>query len=1207
MSQTDHSKQSSGFRKSDVLEGLLESIDDLAWAATPDNRRLLFINAAAETLYGVPLEELKAAPERLARAIHTEDQPVIAQRWEQLQKTGQATSEYRVVRPDGEVRWVSERVRMVSDEDGQPHHLEGLARDITSSRSDLTALQESPALRDADAAYCSLVDSLPISVTCKDREGRIQFANERFCQQAGRPLEALLGKTDFDLFPAHLAKKYRLDDQRVLERGEVYHAIEEHATGDQPTYAEVFKTPLRDSREQIIGVQIMYWDVTAQKQAAASAQYQKFLLDTLLKHVPDAIYFKDQSSRFIRLSESLASKLGLRNIEQAIGKSDADFFSRQHAQRALSDERQVMATGEPIVGKLEHETYENRPDTWCSTTKVPLRDANGMIIGTFGVSRDVTEQKQAEQKLARERDLLRTIINQLPDLIFVKDRVGRFVTVNQALLNLMGLETEDQLIGKSDFDFLPLEIVCNYIADDQLVMRTGEPLLDQEEVSQTREGAELWFLTTKVPLRDSDGTIIGLVGIGHDITSRKKAAQELISAKESADAANRAKSDFLANMSHEIRTPMNAIIGMTELLLDTDIDDSQRDYLKMVQASGESLLSIINDILDFSKIEAGKLELDECVFDVREGLGDTMKTLALRAHAKQLELAFRVEPDVPQCLIGDGGRLRQIIVNLVGNAIKFTEQGEVVVEVTSIEMLDNQVRLQVCVRDTGIGIPEEQQKRIFNEFEQADTSTTRRFGGTGLGLAISSRLVRIMGGELWMESQIGVGSQFHFTVALGRADADFNHFAELVVVGGTRVLVVDDNATNRQILCEMLKNWGMQPEAMENASQGLERLQQAEGAGTPFGLVLSDVQMPDVDGFEFVEWVRGTPAVANTPVIMLTSGGRNGDAARRIELKVAERLMKPVKQSELFDAIVRVLGVTSAERESAKEPAESETAQPLDSLKVLLAEDNVVNQKLAVGVLEKQGHTVQVVPNGQAALERLEEEEFDLVLMDVQMPILDGLAATRLIREQEQITGDHLPIIAMTAHAMKGDREECLNAGMDEYIAKPIRVSAMQEKFVEVIERYGLSNDRRRPNQAQAASKRQEVRMDHASLETPSSSENPPEPVVDWERAMAIVGGDPRLLDEIISVYLLEKNSLRDTMERSLKSGDTDRLYRAAHTLKGASAAIGASRATSMSSTLEMAARNREIDRLPELFEELIDQLDAVEKEIHRKQSEPQD
>jgi two-component system sensor histidine kinase/response regulator len=376
----------------------------------------------------------------------------------------------------------------------------------------------------------------------------------------------------------------------------------------------------------------------------------------------------------------MAEKFGLQDPEDVAGKTDADFFSQEHAQQAMQDEQELMRTGRPIVAQVEKETWIDASDTWCSTTKLPLRDNEGNIIGTFGISSDISERKWAEEALARERDMLRTLMDHLPDLIFVKDNEGRFVTANSAILKTLGAKSLQNIVGKTDFDFFPPELAEHFSQDDQAVIQSGEPLIDREESVIDSEGNESWLLTTKVPLRDEEETVTGLVGIARNITTRKRAEEAMREAKEAADAANRAKSDFLANMSHEIRTPMNAILGMTELMLDTELTPVQRDYLIMVQDSGESLLELINEILDYSKIEAGKLELDHAVFPLRESIGNTMKSLAFRGHSKGLELAFRVHPEVPDLLVGDVGRFRQIVVNLVGNAIKFTEHGEVVLE-----------------------------------------------------------------------------------------------------------------------------------------------------------------------------------------------------------------------------------------------------------------------------------------------------------------------------------------------------------------------------------------------------------------------------------------------------------------------------------------------------------------------------------------------
>ena len=653
----------------------------------------------------------------------------------------------------------------------------------------------------------------------------------------------------------------------------------------------------------------------------------------------------------------------------------------------------------------------------------------------------LAETQKAEKALTAERDLLRCLMENVPDHIYFKDEQSRFIRINRALSDQFHLASPDDAIGKTDADFFTNEHAQQALGDERRVLETGEPILEMEERETWPDGRIGWVSTNKMVMRDRAGNVIGTFGISRDITARKLAEAEAHRAREAAESANRAKSEFLANMSHEIRTPMNGIIGMTELALGTNLTGEQREYLGMVKTSADALLIILNDILDFSKIEARKLSLDLVTFSIRDAVGDTLRALAVRAQQKGIELSSHVCGDVPDYVTGDPGRLRQVLVNLVGNALNFTSGGEV-----SVRVCPEGGRLRFEVSDTGIGITADKLATIFQPFEQADHSTTRRFGGTGLGLAIATQLVELMGGQMSVVSEPDRGSTFTFSAQLPVAEAPPDVVPRpMGSLTGLRVLAVDDHATNRRLLEDVLAGWKMNATVVESAPLALAELRRAAEAGQPYPLLLLDAHMPDVDGFTLAWQVRQSPALAGTVFVMLTSAGQPEDLARCRELGISATLIKPIKQSDLLATLLDALTLI---RHVAPTPTPVAFERPL---RILLAEDNVVNQKLAMRLLEKRGHSVTIAATGLEALEALDRGAFDLVLMDVQMPDMDGLEATQIIRRREQGTDRRLPVIAMTARAMKGDRESCLDSGMDGYLAKPIQ----PRELFEALERVG--------------------------------------------------------------------------------------------------------------------------------------------------------
>jgi signal transduction histidine kinase/CheY-like chemotaxis protein len=652
-------------------------------------------------------------------------------------------------------------------------------------------------------------------------------------------------------------------------------------------------------------------------------------------------------------------------------------------------------------------------------------------------------------------------ISIISDLAILRQQVQRYSRISAALLVLcvlIAFLVSSKLLQMIVSPVLRLAAVATKVSGEKDYSLRAQERDGNDEVSllvgsfnQMLEGiqqrdAALKTVNDQLETRVRERT----EELRSEVEEHKKTEAEMRRAKDAAEEASRAKSEFLANMSHEIRTPLNGVMGMTDLALGTELTAEQREYLETVKLSADSLLSVINDILDFSKIEAGKAELDIRPFNLRDALEGVMRTLALRADEKGLELLCELAPETPEIVRGDSSRIGQVILNLVGNAIKFTHEGEVGLKVEVESRQENDRILHFTVSDTGIGIPPQKHGLIFDAFAQADTSTTRQYGGTGLGLSISSRLVDLMGGRIWLESEVGRGSRFHFTVrleVLDPKDVAVGEAAPAELLRGVKVLVVDDNRTNRRILEGMLKRWEMNPASAEDGERALRGLAAAKQEGQPYGLILLDMHMPKMDGFQFVEKLRERPELSTATIMMLTSAGHRGDAERCKALGISAYLLKPIRQSELREAIAKVLG---AKEQRGGIPLITryslyDARDPDSVLQVLLVEDNHVNQLLASRMLEKRGHRVKVAANGREALEALAKERFDIVFMDVQMPEMDGYEATAAIRDGECVTGLHLPVVALTAHAMPHDRDKCIAAGMDAYLTKPIKARELDD------------------------------------------------------------------------------------------------------------------------------------------------------------------
>jgi len=1020
--------------------------------------------------------------------------------------------------------------------------LQATVRDISEQKGILDAFQES------EMRYRSLVENVNIGVyrNTGGPKGRFLEANPAIVKMFGYATrDEFLGIHVSDLYENAEDRAAFVKD--VLEQGYAKNKVIRLKTKDgSPFWGAVTANIAYDDEGNIKWMDGVIEDITERKLAEDALKKERDFVQTLVQTSPAYFVAMDATGKTIMMNDSMLKALGYTR-EEVAGKDYLTTFVPEEDRRGLAKIFKALTTSrEPTVNRNRVLTRSGELLLVEWHGRNVFKD-DGRLDYFFGIGLDITEREKLDKALRESEARYRSIMENAPIGIFQSDPQGRFLNVNPEGVRIAGYPGFEEMMEDCDWKAINLYVdKADYFAFGDALIKRGEAR-DLHFRGKRGDGREIWLSMHGKLIKEEDGTPKYVDGFYFDIHESKQMEEELRLAKEVAEGAARAKSEFLANMSHEIRTPMNGIMGMLNLALETSLDDEQREYLELARSSADSLLTIINDILDFSKIEARKLELERVEFGLGEIVESVLPFAGVEAHHKGLELVCEIDPELPARLIGDPLRLKQVITNLLKNAVKFTSEGHVLLEVKNTgSPAEGVVEIQFDVTDTGIGIPEDMLSKIFESFTQTDSSTTRQFGGTGLGLAISRNLVEMMGGAIWAESRSGGGSKFHVRMSFQVAGEVPLEVDEMPRLAERRALVVDDNPLNRRILKKYLESWGMLVEEAEDGRICLEKLGRKAGAEKPYDVLLLDCMMPGLDGFEVAEKICDEGRHADCIIIMLTSLDEKGDRERCRRIGINQYLVKPVSPSSLFNAIINVMAGTQAEAKAVQKPRIEERPELPRGVKILLAEDNPVNMKLAHRLLERAGLEVGIAENGARALEALERASYDLVLMDVQMPEMDGLEATRKIREREKGTSRHIPIVALTAHSMKGDRERFLAGGMDDYLSKPLDAGQLYRILAK--------------------------HLSAAGEQEPAPQIAPGAGVLDVHDLYDRLGDDRELARELLAVFLEEHARMSGGLEKALRAGDAMALKIAAHGLKGMAANISAGALRDASLQIEKAA-----------------------------------